>query len=63
MGTQEIMLEVKGAEGSGNDLLEQLAMAFKKGNGAVGFSERVVGFLRLRDDHNFCFAPGVELKA
>ena len=38
-------------------------MTFEEGDGAISFSEGVVGFLRFRDDHYFRFAPGVKMKA
>ena len=60
---QEIVAEVEGRELGGDDFLEYLAMTFEEGDGAISFSKGVVRFLRFRDDHDFCFSPGVKMKA
>ena len=56
------MVKVKGAQTRGDDFLEKFAMTIEEGDGAVSFSKRVVGFLRFRDDHDFHFAPGIEME-
>ena len=37
-------------------------MTLKKGDGVIGFSERVIGFVGFRDDDDFSLAPGIEAK-
>ena len=60
---QKIMAKIKGTETSGNDFLKKFAMTFEERDRAVSFGKRVIGFLRFGNDHDFCFAPRVEMKA
>ena len=62
MWPQKVMSEVERTKSSGDDFLEKFAMTIEEGDGAVSFSKRVVGFLRFRDDHDFHFAPGIEME-
>src|SRR6267142_1717315 len=48
--TQEVEVVDVGAEPVCHHLLEKLPTALEKGNGAIGFGRRVVGFVRLGDD-------------
>ena len=63
MGAQEIEAKVKGAQAHGDDFLKEFAMAFKEGDWSIGFCQRVIGFLGLRNDNNFSLAPRVEVKS
>ena len=59
---QKIVTKVERTKPGGNNFLEQFAVAFKKGDGAISFGEGIVGFLGFRDDHDFSFAPRIKMK-
>ena len=61
-GTEEIEAQIEGAKLSGDDFLEEFAMALEKRDGSVSFCQRIIGFLRLRDDNDFSLTPGVEME-
>ena len=60
--TQKVVTKIKGTKTGGNNFLEQLAMAFEKGDRAIGFGEGIVWFLGFRNHHDFRFAPGIKMK-
>ena len=47
---------------SGDNFLEEFAMAFKKGDWSVGLRKRIIRFLGLGDDNNFGLTPGIEME-
>jgi len=61
-GGEGVMVEGIRGEAVGNHFLKELAEAFKKGNGAVGFGHSIVWFVGLGNDDHLSNRPGMMTK-